>query len=336
MGSAVILSGESARDGDYALGDLAAIRAHPHHVDHNFEGYTHRDLVAPTLVIEHRGPAVDATLTAGLVWWKTRDATDLDYTAAPEVTRDNSEEEAQTFEEFRLASAKDAPLDLSDDLKLKWQTGCSLFTQNYQQDALNSYAPGVLYQANEFGPGVPPTSSPANTEHAPQSSLDDIGVGAFAQTTVTAWEKLDLSAGVHGDYEEKSANLNTFFVTADPMLGAPTHLSPSRSFCEGSPQASAAWRFAPGQTVYATLGRGYKAGGFNPIAPAGHEAYGEESSWSYEIGAKTTWLDDRLSANLAAFYLNWDSLQLNLPTSAPGEFYIANAAARTARVWNWS
>src|SRR5260370_6457634 len=125
----LILSGERDRDGDYALGDLAAIRARPHHVAHDFEGYTRRDAFAPTLLVNHNGPTLDLALITGLVWWRTHDLTDLDYTPLPAATRDNSERETQFTEELRVASAKDAPLKLSEDLLLKWQAGLFVFTQ---------------------------------------------------------------------------------------------------------------------------------------------------------------------------------------------------------------
>src|SRR6266498_6014878 len=41
-----MFNGERARDGDYALNDLAAVRANPYHVSRDFEGYTHRDILA--------------------------------------------------------------------------------------------------------------------------------------------------------------------------------------------------------------------------------------------------------------------------------------------------
>ncbi len=327
----LILFGERDRDGDYALGDLAAIRERPHHVAHDFEGYTHRDILAPTLLVNRNGPAVDLEMAAGVVWWETRDLTDLDYTPIPAATRDNREKEAQFTDEVRIASAKDSPLNISDDFKLRWQLGLSCFTQNYDQDAVNNYAPGILYQPDEFGPGIPPGFSPANSRHAPLSSLDDVGLGAFAQTTVVGWEKLDVSLGVHGDYEEKRADLNTFFDTPDPFLGPPTHLKASTSFCEASPQFSIGWHFTPEKMAYATVGRGYKTGGFNPISPPGHEAYGQEYSWNYELGAKTSWCEGRFAVNRAAFYTRWDDLQLNLPSGAPGQFYIANAGSADSK-----
>ena len=49
------MTGERARDGDYALNDLAALRARPFHAARDFEGFTHRDIVAPTVLVRHIG-----------------------------------------------------------------------------------------------------------------------------------------------------------------------------------------------------------------------------------------------------------------------------------------
>jgi iron complex outermembrane receptor protein len=77
--------------------------------------------------------------------------------------------------------------------------------------------------------------------------------------------------------------------------------------------------------AYVSVGRGFKAGGFNPASPVGSEAYGEERAWHLEGGSKTTWVDGRVTANTAVFYIDWDDLQLNLPNPlVPAQFYIAN------------
>jgi iron complex outermembrane recepter protein len=334
-----ILSGESDRDGDYALGDLDRIRANPHHVLRNFEGSTERDIVAPTLIASYMGETIDATMTAGLVWWETRDLTSMDLYPVPPPTpmviRENHERDVQFTDEFRVASAKDAPAVLSDALSLRWQMGLSVFTQDYTQDAVNRFGTGALYQQNQFFPGFPPFPSPPNALHSPESELNDVGVGAFAQATLVVQEKLDVGLGIHGDYEDKEAELNTFFAAPDPILGPlaqPVHNTASRSFCEGSPMASLAWHATPEKTAYVTVGRGYKTGGFNPIAPMGYDAYGEESSWNYEAGLKTSWCENRVAFNIAAFYINWQDLQLNLPNpNIVGQYYIANAGAADSK-----
>jgi len=84
--------------------------------------------------------------------------------------------------------------------------------------------------------------------------------------------------------------------------------------------------------AYATVARGFKAGGFNASSPAGTERYAQEDSWNYEAGFKSSWCNDRLTANLAAFYTHWDNLQLNVPNpSVPGQFYIANVGAAASK-----
>src|SRR5206468_7642078 len=53
-----MFNGERARDGDYALNDLAAVRTNPFHVSRDFEGFTHRDILAQTVQVTYVGPRV--------------------------------------------------------------------------------------------------------------------------------------------------------------------------------------------------------------------------------------------------------------------------------------
>ena len=95
---------------------------------------------------------------------------------------------------------------------------------------------------------------------------------------------------------------------------------------------SAAYRIRPEHTVYATVGRGFKAGGFNSASPAGREAYDEEQTWNVEGGIKTLWAGGRVSANAAVFHIDWDDLQLNVPNPAvPAQFFISNVGGATSK-----
>ena len=315
-----IVTTERARDGDYALNDLDAVRANPFHVQRGFEGFTHRDIVAPTLLLHHAGKTVEFSTITGLVWWKTADSTDLDYSPQTFVTRSNDEKDVQFTQEVRLASAKDAAIPLSSNLALSWQTGLFLLTQRYNQDAVNSYAPFVLSQFVNF-----PVS-----QTSPQSSLDDNGVGVYGRGTFAFHGGLEAIVGLRGDYENKRAALNSFY---SPAIAPPTVVNAERSFTDLSPQFTVAYHFLPSkQMVYATAERGFKAGGFNPASPSGSEVYGEEHTWSYEAGAKALLAGNRLSVNGDAFYMRWDDLQVNLPNPAvPAQFYIANAGGATSK-----
>ena len=90
---------------------------------------------------------------------------------------------------------------------------------------------------------------------------------------------------------------------------------------------------------YAVYSVGNNPGGFNtnvPEAnlPAGVKvAYGEEKLYNYEGGMKTTWLDGKLTFNIAAYHMDWKNEQVlqsyltNYPSIGAVSALYSNAAA---------
>jgi iron complex outermembrane receptor protein len=314
----LIINGERDRDGDYALSDLGGLRQNPYHTARDFEGFTHRDIFATTILNRHEGANLTLSATTGFLKWKTVDATDLDYTPLPLVTRDNAEESFQFTQEVRVANAVNAPIDISDSVALKWQGGVFFFTQNYEQNATRNFSAGFLSPFLPF----------PVTQTSPQADLDDVGIGLFGQGVVTVSERLDLTAGLRFDHEQKDANLNVFFT---PAIAAPQQTVADEGFSNVSPQFAAAFHLQPNRTVYFSVANGYKAGGFNAASPPGTELYDEEHTWNFEGGVKTMWANGRVAANAAVFRIDWEDMQLNLPNLfVPGEFYIANVGGATS------
>jgi iron complex outermembrane receptor protein len=304
----IIVSAERDRDGDYGLQDLASLRTTPYTAMRDYEGFTDRDVAGLTVVARRTGTSATFTSTTGLVRWSTTDSTDLDYTPFPAIERNNAEQDLQFTHELRFASAGQS--------RLRWQGGVFFFTQNFEQDAVNSLAAGV------FAP------FPLDM-HTPKADLDDAGVGLFGQATMTFADRVDVTGGLRFDYESKKGHLETFF---DPAIAAPVVTDEQKSFNRASPQVSLAFRMTPAAMLYGTYGGGFKAGGFNPAAPAGSETYGEERTWLGEFGVKTTLAGGRVTANAAVFFLTWDDLQLNVPDlTLPAQFYIANAGSASSK-----
>lgn len=99
-----------------------------------------------------------------------------------------------------------------------------------------------------------------------------------------------------------------------------------------SPQFAFGYRITPQNMAYVSAARGYKAGGFNPAALPGSEAYAEEHAWHVEGGVKSTLAGGKVAANAAVFFIDWDDLQLNVPNPfVPGQFYIANVGGARSR-----
>jgi iron complex outermembrane receptor protein len=311
-----IYTGEHARDGDYSLNDLAAVRATPFQVSRDYEGHTDRDISAATFLARHAGQSMTFSSTTGFVHWKTFDSTDLDYSPYPLLTRDNHEKDSQFTEEVHLASGPAGAVTLGSSATLKWQAGLFLFTQNYDQDAVNTYGAGVL------SPFIP---VPLH-QHNPQAALDDTGVGLYGSGTFTV-QRLDLTAGARFDHENKTADLSTFF--DEPFINqVPQTVNTEKGFSNVSPQSSAAYHARPGVMPWFAVTNGYKAGGYNPASPAGQESYGEEHTRNYEGGVKSEFAAHRVVTNVSVFSIDWQDLQLNVPNpSVPGQFYISNVGS---------
>jgi iron complex outermembrane receptor protein len=315
----VLVSGERAEDGDYALNDLAAVRENPFVVQRDFEGYTHRDVFNTTVLNRYEGSALSVTATTGFVRWDTDDQTDLDYSPYPLATRSNVEEATQFTQEVRVASAPARATALPASATLKWQAGVLFFTHNYDQEAVNSLAPFVVSPLL----GIPVQQT------TPRAALDDRGLGVYGQGTVTFNNALDVTAGVRFDHEAKDARLETFFT---PMIAPPTLLDTDQSFSNVSPQLAVSYRMGASRMLYASAARGFKAGGFNPASPAGSEAYGEEHTWNVEGGVKSVFGGGRVLANASVFFTDWSDLQLNLPNpQVPAQFYVANVGSAASR-----
>ncbi|MCC7179363.1 MAG: TonB-dependent receptor [Acidobacteria bacterium] len=315
----VIFSAERDRDGDYALGDLDQLRAAPFRVARDYEGYTHRDIKATTVMLRGEGEHIAFTSSTGFVSWQTEDATDLDYSPLPLATRNNAEESVQFTQEIRAASPVNAPLQLSDSLALKWQAGVMLFTQGYDQLAVNTIAPFV------FSPFV---DVPIQ-QYSPEAALDDFGMGVFGQATLILDDRLDLTFGARFDHEDKEAVLGNYLV---PALVPGSQVNSERSYTNTSPQIALAYRPQPDLMVYGSLSQGFKAGGWNPASPPGAEGYDKETAWHAEGGVKGTLAEGRVSASAAVFHVSWNDMQLNVPNPfVPGQFYIANVGEARSR-----
>ena len=308
----VIYAYERNRDGDYALGDLDAINATPHRVARDFEGFTNRDINNLTFNLRGTGQNFAIEATTGFVKWNTEDATDLDYTPLPLATRTNDERDRQFTQEVRIASPENAPMALGDRMLLRWQAGVEYFNQAYEQAAINTLGAGVFSPQVLFPVAL----------HSPESAIDNQGIGLYGRGTLTMNEKIDVTAGLRFDHESGDAVLRTFL---DPALIPENVVAAEQSFNDVSPQVAIGYRATPEHNIYASAARGYKAGGYNPAALPGSEAYGEEHAWHIETGWKAALAGGKVAASAALFFIDWDDLQLNVPNPfVPGQFYIAN------------
>ena len=145
-----------------------------------------------------------------------------------------------------------------------------------------------------------------------RQNLDSYAV--FGQAEWDVSEKLQVTLGGRYDYDPRK-NLTTGFTLAGPL----TPLPQKRTFKQFQPKLSVRYSMSPDANVYATVARGFRAGGFNSGTNANVlQAFDPEKTTAYEVGAKFAALDRRLHFSAAAFYTEYKKQQLSLVSVTSG------------------
>ena len=318
MGSPGHLCGERARDGDYALNDLGALRANPFHASRDFEGFTHRDLVSPTVLRQRTGRLCDFSSHTGFVCWKTEDLTDLDYTPLPLITRNNNEEDRQFTQEFRFASCERAasrPADIGAEVA----GGRFFFTQNYEQDCgQHLFALRLRRSCRSRSTSTRPGSARRFRHGRLRAGHADLRSAP------------DAIVGVRGDSREQGSR-HELVLLADVRL--PNRRRYGTAISPTSLRSSLS-RIAlhSRENVYATAARGFKAGGFNSASPAGTRGIRRGAQLELRSRREDLMAGRTSVVNAAVSSSDWHDLQVNVPNPwVPAQFYIANAGSATSK-----
>ncbi len=143
----------------------------------------------------------------------------------------------------------------------------------------------------------------------------------FGQTTINLADDLRLTGGARYTWDKVDAThqgrLIPGFFDATIPDGAPIALVPYAAM--GDTFKASSWRLAADYDVtrdvmaYGSVTRGFKSGNFNIgiiTSVAERTKVDPEILTAYEVGLKSTLLDRRLRANIAAFYYDYSDLQV--------------------------
>lgn len=223
-----------------------------------------------------------------------------DFTPSPFRQNGFTRDYGQASQELRLVTKPNDALD--------WTLGAFLFGSDdtrYEYTGFNYAVP-----ANSFYPGQP--TLPAGYEEGTHSNLRGWSAALYGDATWHVTERFDILAGARLSYDHRGIDYNHRSSVAGVTLGAPAQvLSPSMNSTDLSPKIGLAYELAPKVRAYATLSRGYKAGGYNlSFAPTSDLAYEPESAWNYEGGVKASLFDGKLDVAASVFYFDWENQQI--------------------------
>jgi outer membrane receptor protein involved in Fe transport len=136
-------------------------------------------------------------------------------------------------------------------------------------------------------------------------------IALFANATWHVTERFELSLGARQSDNEQSATQNT----DGPLAGgAPLTINGSSSESPFTWSFSPRYAFNDNTSTYLRVATGFRPGGPNilpPGAPPGTPAsYDSDSLTSYEAGLKTKSSNGLFAVDFAAYYLDWDDIQL--------------------------
>jgi len=144
-------------------------------------------------------------------------------------------------------------------------------------------------------------------------------LGLFTHLTYSLTKNLNLIGGLRYDREERD------------YKDVQKEISDEQTWSEISPKIALQYRFNEKAMAFATIARGYRAGGFNIWAPQDNPlSYDEETLWSYEIGIKSSFLNNRILLETSLYYMDIDDMQVDIYINA-SDLYTSNAAKATSK-----
>ena len=136
--------------------------------------------------------------------------------------------------------------------------------------------------------------------------------------TPVGLKQLTLSAGLRHTQEDKSVlRLRQGASSPSPEID---NLRQSGSWSKTTHLLAAQWQQTENLMYYSKLSSGFKSGGYNGVATTAAQfatPFAPENLNAYEAGVKSRWLEQRLQINAAAFYNDYEDLQVDtfVPTA---------------------
>lgn len=167
-----------------------------------------------------------------------------------------------------------------------------------------TYVAGANYfQSQEFNHIVVPISTfPMAVSEG--GTLDTTSYAIFGQATYKIVQGLKAYAGARYTMDQKSID-NEFNDYAPPFFIQRRSASWSRLTYEGG----LSYDFSRSVSGYVKYATGYKGGGYSVGALA--PPFAPETNTNVEVGLKGTYLNGTLQANLAAFHMEYNNLQVD-------------------------
>ena len=281
-------SAEEYRDGAFPF--VALDDDDPFEIEQDFNGFSNLNTDSQSIRVAYLQPDFQVTSITTRRFSDQVADTEFDRTTA-DVFRFLQGYDATVWtQELRVQSPDNAE-------RLQWIVGGYFESRESDNNGSGAFFGNDV--AAVFGDEVIPGSSTITIAEA-----NDTTWAGFGQVSYRPVDPLSLTAGLRYEKNDSEISLQQIFQAP----GFPDTILQEFNDVEQSsdavlPRFTVDYRLSPEALIYSSISRGYRPSGVN--IDADNEAglrFGAERSWNYEVGVKTTWLDDRLAANLSFFH----------------------------------
>jgi iron complex outermembrane receptor protein len=158
-------------------------------------------------------------------------------------------------------------------------------------------------------------------------------IAGFGEVSVTPLSGLTVTGGArYYDYKKTTSGQSLIGNVLTGSIVAP-HTSVPASASGWLEKINVSYKFTPRVMMYATASKGFRPGGANniPVLPANLLAYKADSLWNYEVGFKSSWLNNKLIFNAALFDVEWSNMQTAARTADGLYSFLTNAGKARIR-----
>jgi iron complex outermembrane receptor protein len=267
----------------------------------------------------------------------------IGYEPSPVVYNTNTN---QISEELRITSKEPAYIGIP----MYWQAGIYLSDQrqghiddehvaNLQSDFQQIYGYSI-YDSYVGSAAIPGVTYQGDLLYYAHSHYSEKQIAPFGELTFQITPDLKATAGLR----YVSARAAFDFVAAGYFtIGLPSPYSESAKYSATTPKIALDYAVTPQMNLYTSVSKGFRLGGptgpdpYNvPGGPCDQDyanlgipgaplTYGSDSLWSYEVGTKGRYLDNRLSVNAALYRINWSQIQQTIVLPICGFAFTTNA-----------
>lgn len=201
-------------------------------------------------------------------------------------------------QEFKFSSAA------GNNSKWQWTAGTFLFADNRPNK-----------QATHLGADAGPYYGDANSSVINTTRGTGQGIAFYGQATYSLTKKLDITAGLRYDYEQKKYKaLGEYQPDGQEVMIIQPDTSAKVHYNAFSPKLGLTYRLTDNNNLYGIYSKGFRTGGITQLSsdPSQPPLYGYKPEYSnnFELGIKNNFFNNRLRANLAVFYTTITDIQV--------------------------